>query len=200
MKKYLIVAAAICLSMVSCNKAGVSPEFQTVSTEKTAIMDSASFNKEIVTEPNTSPVLTDKMNIEPVNKCYTITNTEKSAGLVEYKFSYTDWEGVIHVISLASGQSISFSSTDGRVNANFQYFLIEGGGNCGPRRNTLPPGPCDLLTISNPYGDEGIRLKYGYTDCSGAYTQGVLNPQSIVYISAVPGTVICPGGVITAQR
>ena len=198
MKKNIIIIAAFCLSIVGCSKVGLAPETQTLSTDKT---ETETITKK--EKPTPTPAAKgggEGIAIDPVSQCYTITNTEKAEGFAEYKFSYVGEKGAVQTVSLALGQSISFSATSATVKANFQYFLIEGGGNCGPRRSTLPPGPCDYYTIKNPFGKDGQRVWYEYTDCEGHSTKGELNPLGLIVVSAVPGTINCPNGVVLPMR
>ena len=187
MKKNIIFATAFCLSVIGCSKVGLNPD--TPATPPTTTITSAA----AISAKSADVALP----IDPVSKCFTITNTEKAEGFVEYTFSYVDEHGEVQTASLGFGQSISFSSIDGKVKTNFEYFLIEGGGNCGPRRSTLPPGPCVYYMIQNPFGEGGMRIWYEYTDCDGYHTRGELNPLGTIYINAVPGTVNSNGVVIT---
>lgn len=60
-----------------------------------------------------------------------------------------------------------------------------------------PELACTSYSIFNPHGPLGSSVLYSYLDCSGNYQEGYVDPQETVTVLAQPGTVKCPGGVVT---
>jgi hypothetical protein len=106
MKKYLFIAVTSFLFMVSCSKADLSPDQDIKKVTK--------INPGVPVHPTL-----------PQSHCFTITNTETNWGVVEYKVSYTDCNGVNHTVPLLMGQSITVCLADGTVTANFSYTLVD---------------------------------------------------------------------------
>ena len=62
----------------------------------------------------------------------------------------------------------------------------------------LQPGlACTSYSIFNPHGQLGATVIYSYVDCNGESQEGSVEPQQTVTVLAQPGTVKCPGGVVT---
>ncbi len=143
MKKYIIIAAVSTFLFVGCSKVSTNPDGQstaTSSSEGSTGAGSAGVGSTGAGSGKTGGIearpgpITPGADLDPVKStCYTITNTEVAAGFEEYTFTYADAEGATHTVPLLAGQSVSFRSKTGFVKANFAYFLINGGGNCGPR-------------------------------------------------------------------
>jgi hypothetical protein len=60
-----------------------------------------------------------------------------------------------------------------------------------------PTADCTSYSIFNPRGPSGATVLYTYVDCNGKEQSGSVDPQQTVYVLAQPGTVKCPGGVVT---
>ncbi len=138
MKKYIIIAAVSTFLFVGCSKVNTNPDGQSTATPSSE--GSASSGSGTSTGSGKTGGIEAKPNpILPIydggdkSTCYTITNTEEARGFAEYVFTYIDCGGKIHTTALEAGQSYSFCSQTGDVKANFAYFVIVGGGNCGPK-------------------------------------------------------------------
>lgn len=60
-----------------------------------------------------------------------------------------------------------------------------------------PTLACTSYSIFNPHGPLGVTVLYSYVDCNGESQEGSVEPQQTVTVMAQPGTVKCPGGVVT---
>ena len=60
-----------------------------------------------------------------------------------------------------------------------------------------PAAACTSYSIFNPHGPLGATVLYSYLDCNGEQQEGSVEPQETVSVLAQPGTVKCPGGVVT---
>ena len=60
-----------------------------------------------------------------------------------------------------------------------------------------PDLACTSYSIFNPRAPLGVTVLYSYVDCNGNSQEGSVEPQETVYVLAQPGTVKCPGGVVT---
>ena len=56
------------------------------------------------------------------------------------------------------------------------------------------PTTCENYSIANTQRPSGTTLTYEYDDCGGTHRNGTLAPLQEVYVTAVPGSVICVGG------
>ena len=104
MKKLLIIATAACLFIVSCKKADVTPIAASVSA--------------MGINPN-RPTTT--------NHCYLLSNIETTAGIVEYRVTYTDCNNTVQNETLAFGQRLMLCLQNGTVQTNFAYTLADRG-------------------------------------------------------------------------
>ena len=62
---------------------------------------------------------------------------------------------------------------------------------------TPPEITCQVYSIFNPHGPSGASVEYSYNDCDGQSQSGTLDPLQTIYVKAQPGTVKCPGGIVT---
>ena len=62
---------------------------------------------------------------------------------------------------------------------------------------TPPELTCQVYSIFNPHGPSGASVEYSYNDCDVQSQSGTLDPLQTIYVKAQPGTVKCPGGVVT---
>ena len=60
-----------------------------------------------------------------------------------------------------------------------------------------PDAACTLYSIFNPHGPLGATVLYSYVDCNGNPQEGSVEPRETVSVLAQPGSVKCPGGVVT---
>ena len=60
-----------------------------------------------------------------------------------------------------------------------------------------PQITCQWYSIFNPHGPTGPTVEYSYNDCDGISQSGSLEPLQTTKVLAQPGTVKCPGGVVT---
>lgn len=60
-----------------------------------------------------------------------------------------------------------------------------------------PEFACTSYSIFNPHGPMGATVLYSYIDCNGNPQEGSVEPRETVSVLAQPGTVKCPGGVVT---
>ncbi len=60
-----------------------------------------------------------------------------------------------------------------------------------------PYAECASYSIFNPHGPLGATVLYSYIDCNGNQQEGSVEPRETVNVLAQPGTVKCPGGVVT---
>lgn len=100
MKKLLIIAVASCLFIVSCKKADVTPITQSVSTIS---------------------------KMATPNHCYLLSNVETTAGIVEYRVTYTDCNNAVQNVPLPFGQRLMLCLQNGTVQTNFAYTLADRG-------------------------------------------------------------------------
>lgn len=101
MKKYLFISLITSLTLFACTKESVSPlpKVSTIS----------------------KPVDT-KLNF--TGDCYIITNLETNWGVVEYRVSYTDCNGIVQNVALGMGKSIRVCLNDpATVRTNFAYSV-----------------------------------------------------------------------------
>jgi len=106
MKKLLIIAAASSFLFISCKKdAPTEPGTQPIT--------------------QSTPVKEADVTLDPLStQQYVITNTETEWGVVEYRLEYTDVSGVVHIVPLEMGQSITLClSSTKSFNANFAYTI-----------------------------------------------------------------------------
>ena len=186
MKKYLFIAATSIL-FVACTKVDTNPVTQPNSNASQA----ATVTPAASVAPVTPPVAARVTSIITPDNCYTIRNTEKAAGVVEYRIAYTDCDGVDQDIALPFGQSLSICSKTGVVKTNFANSMID----C-----FQPPNiPCENYSITNLHGPTGMTITYEYNDCDGKHQSGFINPLSTIYISAFPGSVHCSGGEVKSN-
>jgi hypothetical protein len=62
----------------------------------------------------------------------------------------------------------------------------------------LQPGmTCITYSIFNPQGPAGPAVHYSCIDCIGGVQTGSVDPQETINVLGQPGTVKCPGGVVT---
>jgi hypothetical protein len=62
---------------------------------------------------------------------------------------------------------------------------------------TPPESTCKGYSIFNPHGPSGATVLFTYKDCDGQTQTGSVDPLQTVFIKAQPGTVKCPGGLVT---
>ena len=131
MKKYFVIAATFSSVLFGCSKVSTTPDLQASRasqvTAGSSTSQGSSVNSQgssVTTGPSTGPAFQGGP-AHPTNHCYTLTNTETSVGFVEYRVVYTDCSGVIHNVPLPMGQSITFCSTNGVIQANFAYTLAD---------------------------------------------------------------------------
>lgn len=62
----------------------------------------------------------------------------------------------------------------------------------------LQPGMrCITYSIFNPHGPSGPTVLYSCIDCIGGVQTGSVDPRETINVLAQPGTVKCPGGLVT---
>jgi hypothetical protein len=60
-----------------------------------------------------------------------------------------------------------------------------------------PDMSCKTYSIFNPHAPTGPTVLYSCIDCIGGVQTGSIDPRVTINILAQPGTVKCPGGVVT---
>ncbi len=96
------------------------------------------------------------------------------------------------IISLAFGFILTSCKKSALPQANDAFA----NGKYSPS-SIIPNAPCIVYRVYNPRGPVGTRVIYEYTDCNGVDRTGLLDAFQFTLIAARPGTMRCPGGIVS---